>query len=144
MSNMYSITKNVIENRTYDLTDIIRKINNVWMQGELSDKEKDELIGLARENAELANSVDILSKLRDHEERLRAVEEHIANSKKEDTEGSTEEPEDDTYPEFVAGNWYKTGDKVSFEDDNYECIAPEGQPCVWSPKDHPAYWQQIA
>ena len=49
----------------------------------------------------------------------------------------------ESYLEFVAGKWYYTGDRIAFEGKNYECIAPEGVVCVWSPLEYPVYWVKI-
>ena len=40
-------------------------------------------------------------------------------------------------------NPYKNGDKVMFNGNVYECIAPEGVACVWSPSEYPAYWEEL-
>lgn len=45
-----------------------------------------------------------------------------------------------TVPSFVTGTWYYRGDKVTFGDQVYTCIAPQGVVCVWSPADYPQYW----
>ena len=57
--------------------------------------------------------------------------------------GSTEPVEPVEYPEYVVGKWYYNGDKVSFKGKNYECIAPSGVVCTWSPEGYPTYWQEI-
>ena len=55
----------------------------------------------------------------------------------------TEEPTE-SYEEYTVGKWYYNGNKVSFDGKNYNCIAPEGVVCVWSPTEYPAYWEEIA
>lgn len=59
------------------------------------------------------------------------------------TSTETEEPEGTLYPEFVVGNWYYAGNKISFSGNNYICVAPENVVCVWSPIDYPEYWEII-
>ena len=47
-----------------------------------------------------------------------------------------------TAAEYTAGSWYYRGDKVTFQNEIYTCIAPAGTVCVWSPAEYPAYWQK--
>lgn len=130
---MYQIIKNVIERGDYNLSAILTKINTLWANDSLSDEQYDELLGLAMDNVDAKYSIDVISKLDDLEARIRALE----NAKTADSTGLTEE-----YPEYVAGKWYYNGDKCSFENENYICIAPAGAVCVWSPTEYPAYWQK--
>ncbi len=127
---MYQIIKNVIERGGYDLSAILTKIDTLWVNGSLTDEQRTELIGLARSNGDAKYSADVIAKLNDLETRVRALE---------DT--GTAEPAEE-YPEYVAGKWYYNGDKCSFENENYICIAPAGTVCVWSPTEYPAYWQK--
>lgn len=46
--------------------------------------------------------------------------------------------------DFVVGKTYYEGDKVRFDGKIYECIAPDGVVCVWSPSDYPTYWKRLA
>lgn len=142
-NNMYDVVKNVIASRNYDLTDILGKIETVWVQSRITDEQKMELILLAQENAKAENSIDILNKLYDLDRRVTALEnkDKTDESTEDETEGDTEEV--DTYPKYEAGKWYRNGDMVSFEEKVYKCIAPEGQVCVWSPKDYPTYWELV-
>lgn len=127
---MYQIIKNVIERGGYDLSAILTKINTLWASGSLTDEQRTELIGLARSNGDAKYSADVIAKLNDLETRVRALE----------NAGTTEPAEE--YPEYVEGKWYYNGDKCSFENENYICIAPAGTVCVWSPTEYPAYWQK--
>lgn len=144
---MYDVIKNVITSKKYDLTDILNKIDVLWVQGSLSDEQRDELINLARSNAMTSNSVDVLAKLTDLDIRVKTLEDIIADLSNESNDGETEGEESGetttvTYPEFENGKWYYNGDKVSFEGKNYNCTAPIGVVCTWSPKDYPAYWEE--
>lgn len=141
---MYSVVKSVIESRNYELSDMLTKIDTLWVQGSITEEERAELIDLARQNAEVQQSIDILVKLEELDKRVRAIEDMLRNG--EDTEGETEGEteegtEEATYPEYVAGTWYHNGKIVTFEGKTYKCIAPEGATCVWSPAEYPAYWE---
>jgi roadblock/LC7 domain-containing protein len=126
---MYAIVKNVLNNGGYDLTAMLKKIDTLWVQGKLTDEEFAELTQRAKDGAKVEYSIDVLAKLEELDKRMLAVENGSVKTETEE------------YPEFVVGKWYYNGDKVSFEGDNYVCIAPEGTVCVWSPKDYPAYWE---
>lgn len=131
---MYNIIKTVIESGSFELTDIIRKIDTVWFEGKITDEEKAELVEMAQGKANPQHSMDLVAKVADLEKRVKSLEEQ----KPSDTEG--EEVTEETYPPFVEGKWYYNGDKVSFDGKNYRCIAPEGTACVWSPSAYPNYW----
>lgn len=138
---MYSVVKSVIESRNYELSDMLTKIDTLWVQGSINEEERAELIDLARQNAEVQQSIDILAKLEELDKRVKANEEAI--KKLTETEevpegGETEKP---AYPEYEAGKWYYRDDIVSFDGQNHKCIAPEGVVCTWSPAEYPAYWE---
>lgn len=46
---MYEILKKVITSKRYELTDMLRKIDTLWAQGDLDDEQRTELIALAAE-----------------------------------------------------------------------------------------------
>lgn len=41
---MYNIIKTVITSGSFELTDIIRKIDTVWLEGKITDEKKAELV----------------------------------------------------------------------------------------------------
>lgn len=130
---MYKVIKSVIQNKNYELADIIKKINTQWISGNINDDEHSELILLAQKNANVGNSIDVIEKLKELELRIKALEE---NNKNDD-----ENYEDVViYPKYEVGKWYYKGDKVEFEDVIYECTAPDKVACVWSPSEYPTYW----
>ena len=128
---MYNIIKTVLNSGGYDLTTILKKIDTLWLQGKLTDAEYKELNTIARGGAKPENSVDMVNKITDLENRVRRLE----NGDTSPNEGIV------GYPEYAIGKWYYKGDRIVFEGKNYVCIAPEGTVCVWSPKDYPAYWE---
>ena len=131
---MYEIIKSVINNKQYELSDILKKIDTLWVQDDLTDEQKEELVALAQGGADPAKSVDILAKLTELDMKIKALEERLAEAPEEPTE-ETEE--------YVAGKWYRTGARVRFEGKVYVCTAPENEVCVWSPIDYPAYWSEV-
>lgn len=133
---MQKIIENVIENKNFELSDMLRKIDTLWVQGDITEYTRNKLSEKARNNANLEKSFNMLEKLEELDKRVKALEEA-----KEST--GAEEPTETTYPEFVVGKWYYNGDRISFEGKNYVCIAPENAVCVWNPTDYPAYWEEV-
>ncbi len=138
---MYTIVKNVITTGVYELVDMLKKIDTLWVQGSLTDEQRAELVALAQEKANAANSIDVMAKLQEHDIRIEVLAQEVAALKNADSEEDGEQVEE--YPEYVAGTWYYAGNIVNFEGVDYICVAPEGQVCTWSPKEYPAYWQSM-
>lgn len=126
---MFEIIKNVISEKQFELSDILKKINTVWVQGDISDEEKTELAGMAQDNADTSNSIEVTAKLEELDRRVRVLENKFS--------GETEE-----YPDYVIGKWYYNGDKITFNGNKYVCIAPENQVCTWSPREYPTYLEK--
>lgn len=101
---MYDVLKNVIDNGIYDLKDILKKIDTIWIQSNITEEQRNELIELARTNADVTQSTNIIKTLEEHEQRLRKLE-----------EGTTPSEE---YPEYIAGHWYYKDDKITFNGKN--------------------------
>ena len=129
---MYNIIKTVITSGNFELTDIIRKIDKVWFEGKITDEEKAELVEMAQGKANPQNSMDLVAKVVDLEKRVKTLE----------TQKPSEPEDEEEYPPFEEGKWYYNGDKISFEGNNYVCIAPDGVVCVWSPSAYPTYWEK--
>lgn len=127
---MYNVVKDVIKNGDYNLTDILKKIKMLWLQGDVSEEEYAELCLLSRNGAKTEYSVDVLAKLNDLEKRLSVLE-----------KGNTSVDNTEAVAEFADGKWYYNGDKCIFDGKIYTCVAPDGVVCVWSPADYPTYWE---
>lgn len=139
---MYESIKDIIEKGNYELADILEKINTVWLKSYISKEEMEELETLARTNANIDNSIDVINKLKEIDTRMQNFDTQITKLEKADSE-ETEDPVTEEYPEFIKDYWYYKGDKITFNNKKYICIAPDGQVCVWSPDDYPAYWEEV-
>lgn len=128
---MKSIFENVIKNGGYDLKDLLDKIDLYHIDGKLSDDDRDELIIMARQHANASNSADLFKKIKELDERVQALEKNYTDSYNGE------------YLEYVVGKWYYRDNKCTFEGEKYICIAPQGTACVWSPKEHPSYWELV-
>lgn len=141
---MYEIVKNVINAKNYELTDILNKIDTLWVQGSLTEEQRTELTALARQNADPAASYAPLQEQIDAlADRLDALIARVAAL--EQSGGDEPEEPKEEWPEYVqptgAHDAYHNGDKVTYNGQHYTCIAPEGTACVWDPNTYPAYWQ---
>lgn len=53
---MYNLIKSVINSGDYELSDMLKKIDTIWAQGDITDSQKEELVTLARDNAKPENT----------------------------------------------------------------------------------------
>ena len=144
---MYDIIKNVIASGSYELTDILKKIDTIWLQGALTDEQRTELIDLARTSADPENSYAPIQKQIDTlyanmTEMGKTILSLTDKVSKLDG-GSVTLPEADEYPVWVqptgAHDAYKTGDKMTYTDGKrYVCQMDN---CVWGPDVYPAGWK---
>lgn len=138
---MYEVIKNVIQSGSFELTDILGKIDTLWLQGSLTDAERLDLIEMARSKADPSNSFAPL------QAQIDALAERVAK-----LEGKVEPADPDVpteeYPEYVqptgSHDAYHNGDTVTFKGKRYLCVALEGVAVVWSPEVYPSYWEEQA
>ena len=139
---MYEVIKNVINNKGYKLEEILYKINVMYVEGMITEEQKTELEGLARQNANPENSYAPI------QEQIDNIYTEINKIKAEIKElkggQETEEPEQEEYPEYVqpmgAHDAYKIGDKVTYNGKKYICKLDN---CVWNPDTYPAGWEEV-
>ena len=43
---MYEIFKNVINSKRYNLDDMLKKIDTFWVQGDITEEQKNELVNV--------------------------------------------------------------------------------------------------
>ena len=144
---MYEIVKNVIESGQYELTDMLKKIDTIWLQGTLDDDQLTELIELARSRADPKQSYDIQKQLESIFSNLSEMGQAILELTDRVTKlegGSVIPPVVDEYPQFVqptgAHDAYNTGDKVTYNGKKYICQMDN---CVWTPDAYPAGWKLV-
>ena len=144
---MYEIVKNVIESGQYELTDMLKKIDTIWLQGTLDDDQRTELIELARSRADPEQSYDIQKQLESIFSNLSEMGQAILELTDRVTKlegGSVTPPVVDEYPQFVqptgAHDAYNTGDKVTYNGKKYICQMDN---CVWTPDAYTAVWKLV-
>ncbi len=146
---MYGTIKDVIESGRYELSDMLKKIDTIWLQGDITEEQKTELVKLAQEKADPENSYAPLQKQIDNlyevvgtmETALKSVTDRV--TKLEDGEI---EPSDTTeYPEYKqptgSHDAYNTGDKITYTDGKYYICQIDN--CVWSPEVYPSGWKLV-
>lgn len=147
MSPIAEDLRAVIANGSYKLSDMLTKLSRLWVEDQITENEFDTLVSMARDNASVESEGDVDAYIAAMQSDIRSIKETMADvvSRLEKLEGKepSPEPEPEVYPEYEQGHWYYNGDKVSFNGKKYKCIAPDGQVCVWSPTDYPAYWEEV-
>ena len=146
---MYEVFKSVITSGNYELSDMLTKIDTIWIQGQITDEQRTELINLARQNATpeqsyapLAQQVDALF------ENVAEIAAEVESLKSRVTalEGGEVTPPtpEEEYPEYVqptgAHDAYNTGDKITYNGKKYVC---KMNGCVWTPDAYPAGWEEV-
>ena len=133
---MYSVIKDIIENGNYQLVDINNKINKLWLEYQLTDEERDELIELTNSNINVDNEKPDLQRQLDTlgdyvkntlEPRIQALEERQ----------EVEPPVEEEYPAWVPYDGivnlgYDFGAKVTHNGFKWENML-EGTKNVWEP-----------
>lgn len=137
---MFDVILSVINTGIFELSDILVKIDTLWLKGDIDDDQRTELIDASREKADPSASYAPL------QEQVDKLAEDLAALAARVTalEGGGKESGEE-YPAYVqptgAHDAYHNGDKVTYNGTKYTCIAPEGVACVWNPDTYPAYWQ---
>lgn len=136
---MKSIFERVITKGGFDLTAMLKRIDEYHITGKLTDAERAELIAKARDEA--VPGMDVIVEIQALWAAIKALQEQLAEQGGE-IEGGIDEAD---VPEYVdptgAHDAYFYGYIVRYKEQLYMCVAPEGVACVWSPDVMPSYWQ---
>lgn len=98
---MYDVIKSTIERGAYNLADMLKKIDTIWIQGSITDGQHTELISDAQSHAKPEYSfAPIQKQINELAARIAALDERIAAIEK----GEPHEPpvEPDEWPEWFA------------------------------------------
>ena len=138
---MYDTIKDVINSGRYELNDMLHKIDTLWVQGDLDDDQRDELVELARENATPEQTYAPIQEQIDQAfAQIKALGDRVAELEAGKTPEPSPEPEE--WPAWVqptgAHDCYNTRDKVTYNGQHYVSKI-DGN--VWSPEAYPAGWQ---
>ena len=144
---MYEIAKTVINSGKFELSAMLKKIDTLWIQGDLTDNQRTELVALAREKAIPENSYSVQKQLASIFVNLAEMEVQIKSNTDAITilqGGSVDEPAEEEYPEYVqptgAHDAYNTGAKITWNGKLYIC---QMDGCVWNPDNYPIGWKEV-
>lgn len=146
---MFNIILSTITKGGYKLTEILTKIDTMWITGKLTDEERNTLIEQARNHATPESEyAPLMEQINDAFEEIEALKARVAvlETAGGESGGGGEEPEEPTneYPEYVqptgAHDAYKIGDKITWNGKHYECVM---NGCVWNPDDYPQGWKEV-
>lgn len=145
---MYEIFKNVINSKEYSLEDILKKIDAKWVQSEITDEQRDELITLAQANADPSHSNAPLQKQIEElskkhitlEETVTALSATVQKIKETVESGGTVVPEPEPPVTEECPAWepyngippvkYQKGSKVTHNGKKWESMVDNN---VWEP-----------
>ena len=147
---MYEIIKNIIIYEPYNLQDIIKKINTVWIKSEITEEQKNELIRLANEKANPDNSsAEYSAQIKYLIEHVATLETTVADQGKQiqslidklaeegtDIPELEPEPEPEEFPEWTAWDGiqrpipWQTGSKCTHNGEKWESLVNDN---VWEP-----------
>ena len=141
---MYDLIRRTIEAGGYDLQGMVFQINQAWLENAINTLDREQLLEMARENANPENSyAPVEQRMTQVETALRELEARVAalEAGGGGEGGGSVEPTDE-WPAYVdptgAHDAYMTGDKVTFNGHHYVCQIDH---CVWSPAVLPSAWQ---
>lgn len=145
---MYEIFKSVIASKSYNLEEMIKKINIRWVEDILTEEQREELITLAQANADPSQSNAPLQKQIEEiskkqialEETVNTLSAVVQKIKETVESGGTvvpdpEPPITEEYPAWEPYNGippvpYQVGSKVTHNGKKWESMVPNN---VWEP-----------
>lgn len=149
---MYKLMKNVISSGRYELKDILKKIDIMWLHGSVNDTERIELIELAQEKANPDNSQAATDEqIKAIFEKMNQMEKSIgenANAIKKLMNQEIEVTEEEEYPIWTAWdgiglNTWKKGSKCTHNNKKWiSCINNN----IWEPGAVGVYdtiWKEV-
>lgn len=129
---MKKIFESVINRGGYDLTGLLKRIDEYHVEGKLTDAERDELYAQARQKPEAQYNV-------------KAEIEAIWAAIRELQQGAAPEASTDEWPEYVqptgAHDAYQLGAQITFNGKRYRCAMAN---CIWSPDVLPDAWEEVS
>ena len=145
---MYEIFKNVINSKRYNLDDMLKKIDTLWVQRDITEEQKNELVTFAQANANPENSNAPLQKQIEElskkhialEETVTALSATVQKIKETVESGGTVVPEPEPTPQEEYPAWepyngippvkYQKGSKVTHNGKKWESMVDNN---VWEP-----------
>ncbi len=157
MANYYQGFIDFIKQGNYNLNDLVERIKNFEIRGDITSEQSDELLNKAREKAaeqdkygDFQTQIDsVATAIASINLRLDLLEQKFdALCKEVGVDIDISVPaSSDNISEFVqptgAHDSYYAGDKVTFNGHVWVCTAPEGYACTYSPSAYPSFWEDL-
>ena len=152
---MYQIIKDVINSGRYELRDMLGKIDTIWVQGDLTDEQRAELVELAQANADPAQGyAPLQEQLNQALDRVTALETTATDLARrvaalESGEDPEPAPEPEEWPAWYAWDGvgrvpWQTGSKCTHNGVKYISHVDNN---VWEPGAAGVYdniWEAVA
>ena len=158
---MYEIVKNVIASKRYALDDMLKKINTLWVQNDITEEQRKELVALAQENADpeqsnapLQTQINELAKQQSTlRETVTSLSATVQKIKETVESGGTVVPEPEPEPQEEYPAWepyngippvkWQTGSKCTHSGKKWESMVDNN---VWEPGAFgvgPEIWKEV-
>lgn len=119
---MFEYIKQLIERGEYNLEDLEQKVKRLYLLGDITDEEMDELLTMAADKADNSAQVDLYALIVDLQHKVVELENRVAAIE-------SEEPAEDSFAVWANGYTTKKGEIVLFDidgDGSYEYVMYDG------------------
>lgn len=145
---MYDEITKIIQSGSYELADLLRRIDVLYAGGRLTEEERAQLVQSARESADpTAAYAPIGQRVAALEAWRTEAEARISALESGGSDPQEPQPEDE-YPDWhtptCAEDAYYTGMGMTYTDGKrYVCIAPEDYGVTYGPDVLPGMWRVV-
>ena len=158
---MYEIVRNVIKSKRYALDDMLKKINTLWVQNDITEEQRKELVALAQANADpeqsnapLQTQINELAKQQSAlNATVTSLNATVQKIKETVESGGTVVPEPEPEPQEEYSAWepyngippvkWQTGSKCTHSGKKWESMVDNN---VWEPGAFgvgPEIWKEV-
>ena len=151
---MYEIVRNVIKSKRYALDDMLKKIDTLWVQNDITEEQRKELVALAQANADPEQSnAPLQTQINELAKQQRALNATVQKIKETVESGGTVVPEPEPEPQEEYPSWepyngippvkWQTGSKCTHSGKKWESMVDNN---VWEPGAFgvgPEIWKEV-
>lgn len=112
-TNYVKTISEYIQTGAYNYSDLEGRLDVLYVEGKITQEERDELLTLAADSAQDSAQIDVVAKLKELEDRIYALE----------------HPTEPDYPIYTPGYVTKKGEIIRFDydgDGNYDLLRYDG------------------
>lgn len=142
---MRSTFERIIRNGSYDLEQMLRRINYYHAEGKLTDEDREQLTALARGEAPNALKLDGKAEILALWREIRTLQARVTALESGGKEpGETPGDNSADFPEYVqptgAHDAYQTGQGITWNGQRWRSLIDNN---VWSPDVYPQGWARV-